>query len=151
MSTNVRISGKKFALPRATAGKAERRPGGWTIFETSDGKRHRVFVHESRSQLSFSVSGVTRSGTVLVEERGSTTTQSDSDLVAQFPGKVRKVLVAVGAAVDQGQPLLLLEAMKMEFTIRAPAAGTVKALLVKEGQQHSPGDRLVDFEVNNGR
>lgn len=69
----------------------------------------------------------------------------DSDLIAQFPGKVRKILVQAGARVNEGDPLVLLEAMKMEFSIRAPFAGTVAKLLVQEGQQISPGTRLLDL------
>ena len=50
-----------------------------------------------------------------------------------MPGRIVKVLVAAGDAVTAGQPLLVMEAMKMENEIRAPKAGTVADLRVAEG------------------
>jgi 3-methylcrotonyl-CoA carboxylase alpha subunit len=52
-----------------------------------------------------------------------------------------------GAKVDKGTPLLILEAMKMEHTISAPAAGTVKAFHFSVGEQVRDGAELVDFEA----
>jgi propionyl-CoA carboxylase alpha chain len=56
-------------------------------------------------------------------------------LLAPMPGLVRRVLVEVGAVVTAGQPLLVLEAMKMEQTVAAPAAGVVAELRAKAGEQ----------------
>ena len=56
-------------------------------------------------------------------------------LLAPMPGLVRRVLVEVGAVVTGGQPLLVLEAMKMEQTVAAPAAGVVAELRAKAGEQ----------------
>jgi 3-methylcrotonyl-CoA carboxylase alpha subunit len=63
-------------------------------------------------------------------------------LVAPMPGKVVKVLVEAGQAVDAGSPLLVLEAMKMEHTVRAADAGTVQAIHVAVGDQVD-ADRLL--------
>jgi len=60
-------------------------------------------------------------------------------LVAPMPGTVIRVGVAVGDVVKQGQPLLWLEAMKMEHTIAAPADGVVGELKVAAGQQVEVG------------
>ncbi len=60
-------------------------------------------------------------------------------LVAPMPGTVVRVGVAVGDVVKQGQPLLWLEAMKMEHTIAAPADGVVGELKVEAGQQVEVG------------
>ncbi|WP_442914124.1 ATP-binding protein [Kribbella sp. NBC_00359] len=60
-------------------------------------------------------------------------------LVAPMPGIVIRVGVQVGDEVEQGQPLLWLEAMKMEHTIAAPADGIVGALMVQAGQQVEVG------------
>jgi propionyl-CoA carboxylase alpha chain len=60
-------------------------------------------------------------------------------LVAPMPGTVIRVGVAVGDVVKQGQPLLWLEAMKMEHTIAAPADGVVAELKVAAGQQVEVG------------
>jgi propionyl-CoA carboxylase alpha chain len=56
-------------------------------------------------------------------------------LLAPMPGTVIRVGVEVGDKVTQGQPLLWLEAMKMEHTISAPAGGIVAELAVSTGQQ----------------
>ncbi len=53
---------------------------------------------------------------------------------APMPAQVRAVQVAVGERVEKGQTLLLLEAMKMEIRVKAPVAGKVTRMLVKDGQ-----------------
>jgi 3-methylcrotonyl-CoA carboxylase alpha subunit len=63
-------------------------------------------------------------------------------LSAPMPGKVVKVLVEQGQVVQAGAPLLVLEAMKMEHTVRAADAGTVRALYVLVGDQVD-ADRLL--------
>ena len=63
-------------------------------------------------------------------------------LVAPMPGKVVKVLVAEGQEVAAGSPLVVLEAMKMEHTVRAGEAGIVRALHVAVGDQVDT-DRLL--------
>ena len=67
-------------------------------------------------------------------------------LTAPMPGKVVALLAQPGQKVDKGTPLLILEAMKMEHTITAPAAGTVKAFCYAAGEQVSDGAALVEFE-----
>ncbi|HEV2259475.1 MAG TPA: biotin carboxylase N-terminal domain-containing protein [Streptosporangiaceae bacterium] len=67
-------------------------------------------------------------------------------LLAPMPGLVRRVLVEVGAVVTAGQPLLVLEAMKMEQTIAAPAAGVVAELRAKAGEQVAAGQVLAVVE-----
>jgi 3-methylcrotonyl-CoA carboxylase alpha subunit len=62
---------------------------------------------------------------------------------APMPGVVLKILVAAGAAVTKGAPLLILEAMKMEHQITAPRDGTVSAINCKEGELVQPGLDLV--------
>jgi acetyl/propionyl-CoA carboxylase alpha subunit len=54
---------------------------------------------------------------------------------APMPGKVLRVLVEPGQAVEESDPLLILEAMKMEHTVRAPSAGVVGAVHVSAGDQ----------------
>jgi acyl-CoA carboxylase subunit alpha len=65
---------------------------------------------------------------------------------APLPGAVTKMLVAVGDAVAEGDGLVVLEAMKMEHTLRADGAGTVSRVLVEAGQQVDVGDLLVALE-----
>ncbi len=69
-------------------------------------------------------------------------------LTAPMPGKVVALLVPAGRKVDKGTPLLILEAMKMEHTITAPAAGIVKTFCYAAGEQVADGAALVEFENN---
>ena len=67
-------------------------------------------------------------------------------LVAPMPGSVVRILVEVGDDVVKGQPLVVLEAMKMEHTVSAPAAGAVTGIEVSAGQQVEAGAVLVVVE-----
>ncbi|WP_153076951.1 acetyl/propionyl/methylcrotonyl-CoA carboxylase subunit alpha [Paraburkholderia bonniea] len=67
-------------------------------------------------------------------------------LTAPMPGKVVAVLVAAGAVVEKGAPLLVMEAMKMEHTIAAPTAGTVVEVRFAVGDQVSEGAQLLVLE-----
>jgi 3-methylcrotonyl-CoA carboxylase alpha subunit len=71
---------------------------------------------------------------------------AEGGLTAPMPGKVIALIAPVGARIEKGAPLLILEAMKMEHTIAAPAAGTVKAFRFNVGEQVSDGAELVEFE-----
>jgi 3-methylcrotonyl-CoA carboxylase alpha subunit len=63
-----------------------------------------------------------------------------------MPGKVVAHLVQAGARVEKGTPLVVLEAMKMEHTLVAPAAGIVQAFRYAPGEQVADGAELVAFE-----
>lgn len=67
-------------------------------------------------------------------------------VTAQIAGRILTLKVKVGDAVKQGDVLLLLEAMKMENEIKAPADGTVKEILVKEGDRVTEGQAMVVVE-----
>jgi len=70
-----------------------------------------------------------------------------SRLTAPMPGRVIAVLVEAGARVTKGQPLIVLEAMKMEHTVAAPADGTVTSLPFAAGDQVDEGVALIGFEA----
>ncbi|MCW4456560.1 acetyl/propionyl/methylcrotonyl-CoA carboxylase subunit alpha [Flavobacterium sp. MXW15] len=72
----------------------------------------------------------------------------DGSLVAPMPGRVVATLVEPGSTVARGTPLLVLEAMKMEHTLQAPADGVVAGYRVRAGDQVGDGAVLVDFEVD---
>ncbi|MFN2226712.1 MAG: biotin/lipoyl-containing protein [Anaerolineae bacterium] len=65
---------------------------------------------------------------------------------AIMPGKIIRVLIAEGDQVAEGDVVCILEAMKMENELKAPQAGTVKALYVEAGQDVENGAVLVDIE-----
>ena len=68
------------------------------------------------------------------------------DVTTPMPGRVVKVFVAVQNQVAVGDPLLIVEAMKMENRIQAPIAGTVSAIYVKEGDEVNPDETLIQLE-----
>ncbi|MEO8313101.1 MAG: biotin/lipoyl-containing protein, partial [Caldimonas sp.] len=72
--------------------------------------------------------------------------EEGAGLLAPMPGKVIALLARPGAVVDKGAPLLVLEAMKMEHTISAPRAGTLKGFRYAPGDQVAEGAELVEFE-----
>jgi 3-methylcrotonyl-CoA carboxylase alpha subunit len=71
----------------------------------------------------------------------------DDRLAAPMPGTVVQVLVKAGDAVAAGQPLIVVEAMKMEHAIKAPAAGRVAAVHFKVGDAVAEGTELLEFEA----
>jgi 3-methylcrotonyl-CoA carboxylase alpha subunit len=71
-------------------------------------------------------------------------------LVAPVHGRVLDVLVGPGAAVKRGQALMLLECMKLEYRVTAPADGTVDALHFAAGDVVEDGVQLVDFTPTAG-
>lgn len=69
-----------------------------------------------------------------------------SELSAPMPGRIVALREKTGATVEKGAPLVIMEAMKMELTIDAPAKGRVVAYHCVEGDQVMDGDELVEFE-----
>ncbi|HEX5188617.1 MAG TPA: biotin/lipoyl-containing protein, partial [Streptosporangiaceae bacterium] len=72
-------------------------------------------------------------------------------LIAPMPGNVTRLAAAPGDLVTAGQPVLVIEAMKMEHTITAPAAGVLAELRVRPGEQVSGGDVLAIVVVPEAR
>ena len=65
------------------------------------------------------------------------------DIRAIIPGRIAAVVVAVGDTVEAGQPLLVVEAMKMQNELRAPRAGTVQRVVAAIGATVEIGETLV--------
>ncbi len=67
-------------------------------------------------------------------------------VTATMPGNVVEVLVEEGQSVKAGDPVLVIEAMKMETEIKAPVAGKIASVLVKKGDRITPTEMLVDIQ-----
>jgi 3-methylcrotonyl-CoA carboxylase alpha subunit len=67
-------------------------------------------------------------------------------LTAPMPGRIVKLMAQPGATVKKGEPLLILEAMKMEHTLTAPADGTVAGVHCAAGDQVVEGAELIRLE-----
>ena len=83
----------------------------------------------------------------LASERDAIATGDARNLVAPFPGLVTDVAVAEGERVEPGQPLVVMEAMKMVHTLRAGAAAGVRAVHCRAGATVGAGHLLVEFEA----
>jgi propionyl-CoA carboxylase alpha chain len=112
-----------------------------------DGTRRVYRVHQVGPETYIDASDGS-SALTEVPRFGDPETQAPAgSLLAPMPGLVRRILVEVGAAVTTGQPLLVLEAMKMEQTVAAPAAGVVAELRAKAGEQVAAGQILAVVEA----
>ncbi|HMA94045.1 MAG TPA: biotin/lipoyl-containing protein [Polyangiaceae bacterium] len=80
------------------------------------------------------------------EAAGASSASDDKVCKSSIVGIVVKVLVNVGQTVNAGEPLLVLEAMKMESNVVSPQSGKVKAVPVAVGQSVKKGQVLVEFE-----
>ncbi len=78
--------------------------------------------------------------------RGRGRTAAPGGLASPMPGQVQKVLVEPGDAVEAQQPLVVVEAMKMQLEIKSPRAGRVKRVLAAPGQPVAAGAPLVELE-----
>lgn len=72
--------------------------------------------------------------------------KAKSDIVAPMPGKVTKVLAQNGAAVAAGQVLIVMEAMKMEYSLKAEQAGEIQKVDCRAGDQVALGKVLVKIK-----
>lgn len=68
------------------------------------------------------------------------------DIKSKVPGIVDEIKVSVGDVVQKGQPLIVLEAMKMKMPLPAPCAGTIKNIAVQTGDRVNPGKLLIEIE-----
>jgi biotin carboxyl carrier protein len=123
----------------------------WSVL--LDGKSYEFTVHEHEEQLELAGGA----GVFLVEVEDARTHAARAQTVAArvqgprlvkavMPGIVREVMVAPGESVAKGQPLLILEAMKMQNEVRALEPGTVRAVFVAKGGTVEKGARLVEIE-----
>lgn len=99
-------------------------------------KADRLYLHSvlgSRTVLRLSRYPEVQSAT----EQGS--------MHAPMPGQIAKILVEVGQTVKAGDPLLILEAMKMEQTMRATVDGVIETIYVKAGTVVGPGETLIQL------
>lgn len=108
------------------------------------GRRTRATVHVLGDAVHvFTPAGATRIDTVDPLAHAGDTQAEGGRLTAPMPGKVVSFAVRAGDSVARGQPLAVMEAMKMEHTIAAPADGVVQELLYAPGDQVTEGAELL--------
>jgi pyruvate carboxylase subunit B len=99
-----------------------------------DGFRYEVEALDERSRAIRELSGA------------SSGPSGPAPLVAPMPGMIVRIAVQVGDAVQAGQSLVVMEAMKMENELRASTGGTVKAVLAQTGTAVEKGAILLELE-----
>jgi len=131
----------------AAAGELAWRPapgGGWALGVSFAGGDWRATVHAQGERLHlFTPQGSAAIVEVDLLAHAGDAAAEGGRLTAPMPGKVVAFLVQAGDAVKKGQALAVLEAMKMEHTIAAPADGTVAELLYAPGDQVADGAELL--------
>lgn len=125
----VRVGGTTHRVKLSALGPRTFRcsiDGRWHVLRCA-GERGRRYLHVGGQTIDYE----------LAETVGAATGRvTAGDVTTPMPGTVTQVLVEGGDWVERGQPLVIVEAMKMEHIIRAPRAARVRALRV------SPGDRV---------
>lgn len=117
-----------------------------------DNKSYEIDIHNSHESYDVLVNGDYFKIDILDElkkvlrDRVSKGLQGRQVIAAQMPGIVTQVMVEEGQEVEEGQPLLILVAMKMENQIKAPKAGIVQNIYVEANQTVAIGDKLAVIE-----
>ena len=113
---------------------AERDDEGKILYrlKSRQSPEHAVGLHFSRAGEAAAVAGGTQKKKAV-------------RVRAQMPGKIVKLMVAAGDAVEKDQVLLVMEAMKMENPIKAPQAGLIAKVAVTEGQAVETGADLIQL------
>lgn len=112
------------------------------------GQRTRAAVYpQGEVDHVFTPLGATQITSIDLLAHSGETAAEGGRLTAPMPGKVVSFAVKAGDAVTKGQPLAVMEAMKMEHTIAAPADGVVQELLYAPGDQVTEGAELLKLSA----
>ena len=71
---------------------------------------------------------------------------AETTVESEIPGKILRIEAPVGTEVEEDDPIVFVESMKMEIPIGAPSAGVVKEILVAEGDTIEEGDEIAVIE-----
>jgi 3-methylcrotonyl-CoA carboxylase alpha subunit len=135
---------------------------------TLNGQRHfymliardqEVMVLDNGGRFRAAVSTPNREGLSMIFSNGreaigsrhqmrmkKSSSEGGAGLTSPMPGKIFKILKEVGSTVKKGEPILILEAMKMEHAIRSDKDGVVKKILFKTGEMVTGGVTLAEVE-----
>jgi len=117
-----------------------------------DGRSYQVDIHSDKDIHEVLIEGehfefeLFDERKALLKKSAALGAEGVQDVKSSMPGKIVKVLVAEGDEVEQGQGLVIVEAMKMENEIKSPKAGSIKKVGVEEGETVEAGALLVVVE-----
>ncbi|MYM62428.1 acetyl/propionyl/methylcrotonyl-CoA carboxylase subunit alpha [Pseudomaricurvus sp. HS19] len=139
ISYNITVAGKTV--------RAQGKLAGSDLYADIDGYRSRATVAEHDGVYSLYTQESAQQFSQVTADLGAEDAGSgDAALCAPMNGTIVTLLVEPGSEVKKDAALLVMEAMKMEHTIRAPADGTVKAFYYAAGELVEGGADLLDFE-----
>jgi len=144
----VTVDGEAHRIAWVAAGSRAAASGGTTVDEHTfeiDGRVVRAVVARTRDRVLVALAGRVYNFETGEEARQAAAGAGSGTVVAPMPGKVLAVLVAPGDRVAIGQPLIVLEAMKMESTLAADVAGSVRTVAAVVGTTVAGGDVLVEI------
>lgn len=123
-------------------------PSSYTLIV--DGVCHGLVLQDRSASWTLSLDGVIHVAEVMRAGRaggaGAARATGGGEIRAPMPGLLVSVQVAEGAVVAGGQPVAIMEAMKMQMELRAPRAGTVRGVNVAAGQELTSGQVLMTIE-----
>lgn len=130
------IDGAAIAVTEVT-------PGEWHV--VVEGRAHRVLAAGPPESPWLWLDGVAYRPEVIDARQAGRERRREAagDLAAPMPATVRAIHVQAGDAVSRGQTLVVLEAMKMELPLKAPADGVVASVACRVGELVQPGVPLV--------
>ena len=82
------------------------------------------------------------------KKRSKSNKAGDGQIRAPMPGKITKLLVQEGQSAKSAQAVVVMEAMKMEYTLKADLDATVEKIMVKVGDQVQVGQHLVQMKLD---
>lgn len=147
----VLVDGKQFSGDYRVLGDGR-------IHIIVDGRSYSALLQQNGEGLAeVSVEGIRSEVLVktdrdlLLEKYGMDTGQSagHADLKSPMPGLVVRIAVSEGDTVDKGDPLLVLEAMKMENELKAESAGSISSVHVAEGDAVTKGQLLIEIDAES--
>lgn len=119
-----------------------------TLYINIDGKQNKIAFSPSATALTIFQKGQSFKFAYPQQNFNADDQESnDANLIAPMPGVITQVLVNANAQVKKNDVLLTLEAMKMEYAIRAPQDGMVISSYFQVGDQVKAGDELVEFQA----
>jgi biotin carboxyl carrier protein len=146
---NATVDDRPCRVACLHVGPATAAAGGTTVEELAleiDGRPCRALVARQRDRVLVALDGRVYVFDTGDDQRQAQVGAAGSGLVsAPMPGKIVTVLVGVGERVEAGQPLVVLEAMKMESTLAAEVAGSVSTIHVLAGATVEAGATLIEI------
>lgn len=148
LKKEIKYMGEKVKL------KLFENPNGFSYIVWKNRKYMLDIIEKNQNKYTVMVNGVWHTFTIetpfslkrkkyLEKQEGTSTTEL---VTAPMPGKIIDIMVDEGAEINSGEPLLILEAMKMQNEINCPADGIIKKISAKKNDSVMKDDLLIEIE-----